>query len=341
MRGARPDTRELLEGVRLLPLDSLPLTEIQMRVPVLVRSLVAVSAIALVCGGAVSACSSSTDSTATTSASATSAGAAAGSAETASMPTFTITADQTTPDGKMSYSLSGTEAQAGVGTIVLKNADTMMPHQAQLMRLNEGVTAEQFTAALLSPEGIAAVVPLAEFAGGPNAVEPGGTSSVVANLDAGATYMVMCQIPGPNGQPHYALGMLGSFTTSAQANSAAMPTPGNTVDLSDFKFTEPSTVDWTKPITVTNDGPQPHELTVLAAAPGKTLDDVKAALASEPAGPPPYQTMGGVAALAAGMTQDTTLDLQPGTYLLVCFVVDPATGQPHYMLGMEQEITVQ
>lgn len=313
-----------------------------MRIPVLVKSVVAVGAIALVCGGAISACGSSTDSTATTSATtATSAAATSGAAEASSLPTFTITADQTTPDGKMSYSLSGTEAQAGVTKIVLKNADTMMAHQAQLMRLNDGVTPEQFTTALMSPAEIGGVVPLATFAGGPNAVEPGATSTVVANLDPGATYMVLCQLPGPDGKPHYALGMLSSFTTSAEADSEAMPAPSNVVDLSDFKFTEPSAVDWTKAITVTNNGPQPHELTVLAAAPGKTLDDVKAALASEPAGPPPYQAMGGVAALADGMTQDVTLDLKPGTYLLVCFVVDPATGQPHFMLGMEQEITVQ
>ncbi|WP_024793113.1 hypothetical protein [Tomitella biformata] len=317
-----------------------------MRIPVLAKSIVAVSAIALVCGGAVSACGSSTDSTATTTAAAasgtTTSGSAAtsGSAETASLPTFTITADQTTPDGKMSYSLSGAEAEAGVVTVELKNADTMMPHQAQLLRLNDGVTSEQFTAAILGPEGIGAVMPLATFAGGPNAVGPGGTSSVIANLEPSSTYMVICQIPGPGGKPHYALGMMGSFTTSTQANSAAMPTSSNTVELSDFRFSEPAAIDWNKPMTVTNDGPEPHELTVLGAAPGKTLDDVKAALASEPAGQPPYVTMGGVAALADGMSQDTTLTLQPGSYLLVCFVVDPATGQPHYMLGMEQEITV-
>lgn len=319
-----------------------------MRIPVLVKSVVAVSAIALVCGGAISACGSSTDSSAATTTAATTGAATtgaatstSGTAEAASLPTFTITADQTTPDGKMSYSLSGAEAQAGVTNIVLKNADTMMAHQAQLMRLNEGVTPEQFTTALMSPAGIGGVVPLASFAGGPNAVEPGATSTVVATLDPGATYMVLCQLPGPDGKPHYALGMLNSFTTSAETNSAAMPEPSNVVDLSDFKFTEPSAVDWTKAITVTNNGPQPHEFTVLGVAPGKTMDDVKAALANEPAGPPPYQVMGGVAALADGMTQDVTLDLQPGAYLLVCFVVDPATGQPHYMLGMEQEITVQ
>lgn len=340
----------MLEGLRQLPPDSLSPSENNVRIPVAIKSVVAVSAIALVCGGAISACGSSNDSssTSTTTAGATSSGAATsssapatGGAETASLPTFTITADQTTPDGKMSYSLSGAEAEAGPANLVLKNADTEMPHQAQLMKLNDGVTAEQFTAALLGPEGVGAVVPLASFAGGPNAVQPGATSAVVAYLDAGATYMVICQLPGPDGQPHYASGMIGSFTTSGQANAGMMPVPENTVELSDFKFAEPSAVDWTKPLLVTNDGPQPHELTVLAAAPGKTLDDVKAALASEPAGPPPYETMGGVAALAAGDSQVTTLDLKPGSYLLVCFVMDPATGQPHYMLGMEQEITVK
>jgi hypothetical protein len=83
----------------------------------------------------------------------------------------------------------------------------------------------------------------------------------------------------------------------------------------------------------------------LSALAGKTLDDVKAAIAappgSAPAGPPPYVFHGGVAAIAPGTDQVFQPDLEPGDYLLVCFITDPATGKPHFALGMVTPITVR
>ncbi len=306
----------------------------------------------LAAAGLVSACGSDSGgaSSADAGAEATQAAGAteAGGAQTQKQKqaTYEIDADETTADGRMSYTLPAGEAPAGTVTVTLKNNDTMMPHQAQLMKLHPGVTVEQFTKAIDGPGGVGAVVPLADFAGGPNAVMPGGESSVTLQLDPGATYMVICQIPGPGGKPHYALGMIGHFTTAPTAGSDAWPTTDATVTMSDFKYTEPSSIDWNKPVTVVNDGDQPHEMAVLAPAPGRTMDDVRAALAAPEgagagSGPPPYESFGGVAAAAPGQKQQTTLDLEPGDYLLVCFVVDPATGKPHYMLGMEQPITVQ
>ncbi|GAA4817635.1 hypothetical protein GCM10023353_25520 [Tomitella cavernea] len=304
----------------------------------------------LAAAGLLVACSSDAAGGASGAAAATATGTAgeggAGAADAVSadsLPRFEIDADATTAGGAMSYTLPSTEAPAGTVMVTLKNNDTMMPHQAQLLKLHSGVTVPQFTAALASPAGVGAVMPLADFAGGPNAVMPGDESSVVVHLDPGATYMVICQIPGPGGKPHYALGMIAHFTTGATAQSDGWPKTDATVKMTDFKFSEPSSIDWNKPITVVNEGDQPHELAVLAPADGKTMDDVRAALSAPEGaspGPSPYKTYGGVAAAAPDVQQQTTLKLDAGDYLLVCFVVDPSTGKPHYMLGMEQPITV-
>ncbi len=298
--------------------------------------------------GVLGACGNDTDSGssgATTATGATqAAGGEAGTVDAASLPVYAIVADATTAQGAMSYTLPGGDAPAGTVKVTLRNDDTMMAHQAQLMKLHPGVTPEQFTSALQGPAGIGGVVQMADFAGGPNAVEPGATSTAIVQLDPSATYMVLCQLPGPGGKPHYALGMIGHFSTSATAQEQGWPQAGATVTMSDFRFAEPSSIDWDKPIAVVNDGDQPHEMAVLAPAEGKTMDDVRAALTAPEggqAGPPPYAVYGGVAAAAPGQTQQTTLDLDPGDYLLVCFVVDPASGKPHYMLGMEQPITVK
>jgi hypothetical protein len=51
-------------------------------------------------------------------------------------------------------------------------------------------------------------------------------------------------------------------------------------------------------------------------------------------------TVGGVEALDIGQRQWLPTTLQPGNYVAVCFIPDPATGKPHAALGMLREFTV-
>jgi hypothetical protein len=36
-----------------------------------------------------------------------------------------------------------------------------------------------------------------------------------------------------------------------------------------------------------------------------------------------------------------TVDLEPGTYVAICNIPDPASGMPHSRLGMLRQFTVQ
>jgi hypothetical protein len=270
-----------------------------------------------------------------------SAPAASGAAD--QPPAFEIDA-VSSPSG-MGYSFPQTTAPAGWVTIKLVNQDPQLPHQAQLFRLHDGTDVDAFTKALMTPAGEGAVVPLADPVGGPNAISGSTPATTYVKLDAGATYMVICAIPAPDGKPHYAHGMIGHFSVGQTQSAATEPDAASTITLKNFAFGVPADVDWSKPIDVANQGTEPHELVIVGAASGNTLDGVKAALqappGTAPAGPPPYVFLGGVAAIAPGSDQVFQPQVQPGNYLLVCFITDPATGKPHLAHGMTTPITVK
>lgn len=62
-----------------------------------------------------------------------------------------------------------------------------------------------------------------------------------------------------------------------------------------------------------------------------------------PASEPLLAQMVGVAYAAlqsGGQTTWNSWDLDPGTYAVICFIIDPATGRPHVMDGMATVFTV-
>ena len=224
---------------------------------------------------------------------------------------------------------------AGWTTIRLVN-DGGEPHQAQLAKLNPGVTAAQIPTAGASG-GDAAVVALFTAAGGPNAAAPqGGVSTVTVDLTPG-NYVAMCFIPSADGTRHYAKGMVQAFTvTKAKGKPAPTPKAKATITLSDFSFGfPPAGVPAKGVVAVHNAGAQDHELAMYQLAAGKTLDDAKAFLLTPPgspppAGPSPIAEAGGMVALAPNATGYLNLSLQPGTYVAICFFPDPTKGGlPH------------
>ena len=78
-------------------------------------------------------------------------------------------------------------------------------HQAALVRLADGATADQFLGALAADFGSAAQY--GTFVAGPNEAVPAGSNSVVSDLEPG-NYLVLCLIPSPaDGTPHVIKGM--------------------------------------------------------------------------------------------------------------------------------------
>ena len=220
-------------------------------------------------------------------------------------------------------------------------------HQATLVRLNDGVTFEQFAAsATADPTGVT-TFGLIEGYGGPNAAAPaGGTSSSTQALVEGE-YLMICFIPSPSdGVPHAAKGMVLPFSVAGD-EPAAEPVLADDevegeIELADFTFTMPEDFSGQGTFAVTNNGEQQHEATLYALADGATVDDALAFFAGTATpGPPPFTSAGGLAAVGVDIDTYIHLDLPPGEYALVCFLPDTAGGgAPHFTRGMALQVSV-
>jgi hypothetical protein len=217
------------------------------------------------------------------------------------------------------------------------------PHHAQFARLNDGVTQAQFTAALQDPNPTAALG-MITLAGGPGIVQAGQSQVVYDDLPAGK-YALLCFVEGADGVPHLAKGMVDFIDVTAP--SGAAPTPPSSdqrMTVADFSFTGAETLPTSRTtIEVTNNGPQPHEVAILKLDSGTTVEQLRAMFASTtpPAGPPPFEESGGLQAIMPGQKGWMEVNLAAGNYAYICFVPDPASGAPHFALGMLKGFTVR
>lgn len=278
------------------------------------------TALVLMIAGLLVACGGSDDS------------AAADPTPTASMTALEIDAAD--------YSFTSLdEIPAGWVEVNFSNSGKEM-HHAQLARLNDGVTMEQFEETLHHDE--IAALQLVTLTGGAATIDPGGSGQVLLNLAEGE-YVLICLVPNSDGGTHVDKGMIKSLTVTP-ATAGGGPEPVQTISMHDFAFEFPATLP-SGPVLyeVVNDGPQPHEIAVLKLNDDVTTDEALEILSGSqaPDGPPPFQWAGGMQALSANESGIMHLDLEPGMYVAVCMVPDPATGNPHIALGMVKEFTVE
>jgi hypothetical protein len=240
---------------------------------------------------------------------------------------------------------------AGLTRLTMQN-DGAVGHHAMFMRLNDGADFADLEAAMAQPD-LGPILAVSQSLGGPE-VDPGLRASVIADLLPGQ-YMAVCVIPEADGTPHYMMGMYAPLEVTEPAGEAEPPEAVMTVEMVDFAFEMPEMAIaagpqiWEAP----NVGEQLHEMVILRQAPGVTFEQVQAMLmpeagatpemASPEAGAmagPPFTIVGGVAPMNPGYTNWAVLDLEPGDYIAICFVPDPATGLPHFALGMIMPFTV-
>ena len=107
----------------------------------------------------------------------------------------------------------------------------------------------------------------------------------------------------------------------------------------DFRFDAPDII----PAGLTefrflNKGPALHHLAILKLTGGKTVEDLRAALANPEPPPVWVKELGGPNAPAPGLEANATLMLEPGNYALICFV--DIGGPPHFAKGMLRPLRV-
>ena len=254
---------------------------------------------------------------------------AAASAPEPNVVTFTAT----------DYRFSGpSEIPSGLTAFRLANKGKEL-HHLVIARLDEGRTFDSLLAVLKQPPG----PPPAwlHFVGGPNATEPGAESDGSIMMKPGH-YAVICFIPTAAGVPHVAKGMVGSLeVTPSTGPEAIAPTADVVVTLTDYAFNLSAPLTPANhTIRVNNHGPQVHELVLAQFPPGKSLKDLEAWDKDAEKGPIPAKFLGGIAPMDKGAYGQFTVALEPGDYVLLCFVPDVKDGKAHLVHGMTKPLKV-
>jgi uncharacterized cupredoxin-like copper-binding protein len=137
----------------------------------------------------------------------------------------------------------------------------------------------------------------------------------------------------------FAQGPARAKASNAITSAAPAKAPVVRVSGMDFSFDAPDVIPaGLTEFRFTNKGPSLHHMQILKVEGGKTVDDLRAALANP--GPPPawVKEVGGPNAPAPGLESNTTVMLEPGNYALICFV--DIGGPPHFMKGMVRALRV-
>lgn len=242
------------------------------------------------------------------------------------------------------FELASTSFAGGLVEVTLDNAAGQESHEIQFTRLDAGKTLADYDAASQQegppPEWV-------HLEGGPGPVSPGTSTVYTGNLAPG-TYVLTCDIPGPDGQPHNQKGMKTTVTVT-EGETGELPEADATIGVEEsdedpnFQFTGLDQLTAGEQVVkFENTGEQAHHAAVVALADGKTAADVLAFFSAEeaPAGPPPFSGIpGAFTAFAPGGEGVRVQTLTPGDYAILCFVPD-SDGVPHAAKGMAQDFSI-
>lgn len=240
------------------------------------------------------------------------------------------------------------EVAAGRTLVVLENRGTPEGPAAfsdvQFLRLPPGVTLDELNNALLGTEG----GPLPDWFG---AVDQAGGVDVAAGQTG---YAVLDLEPG---DWYVGVGDTNPFTPltvtgdpSATPATGADPVADVSVELRDFALDLPERIPSGRAVWhATNVGDQQHFIGLAATADLLTSEQVLALLTLPEGGTPPPGVPDPatvevlqleVRNVSPGREIWVELDLAPGSYAAFCALPDPATGQPHALLGEVDVFTV-
>jgi hypothetical protein len=234
------------------------------------------------------------------------------------------------------------EIPAGWLSVTLHNGSNAQ-RNVQFFRINPGISLDELAAALTSGEY--PVPRLVQFSGGLGTVPPGGKQVTVLQLAEGS-YVMASLVHDWFLIPRVPPGVYKLFRVAPAPPVAAAALPqGDDGELLmlDYAYNLPAISSGQHTYKLVNKGNDPHEILIRQISPGKTLADSIAYVENPGGRPPPYDEFGSGGALVfeGGTTAWMTLDLAPGNYVGICFVVEPRTGKTHTQLGMIIQFEVQ
>lgn len=219
--------------------------------------------------------------------------------------------------------------------ITLDNSEAKEAHQAALIKLVDGKTADDAKAffGATTPSG----PPPFTVAGGTTAVDPGGKIDVSQTLPSG-TYVFLCFVPDATGAPHFAKGMTATINVTGNSTTSLPLPDGENTTAKEYGYELPSLKAGTTTLRAINEGKQDHEYQFGLLADGKKATDALAWL-SNPQGPPPFAHVGGPV-IGVGGSNSVKLTLKKGEYVVFCNIPDQTDGKPHSAHGMFQGFSV-
>ena len=229
---------------------------------------------------------------------------------------------------------------AGTVTFRLKNSGREI-HHLWIVQLTGGKTPADFIAATKVWGTSLKMPPWAIDVGGPNTAGAKQTAEGTVTLQPG-TYMLVCWVPSPDGVLHVSRGMIRSMRETGKPATVDEPTPDVNMVLDDYSFTlsKPLTAG-RRVIRIENRAEQSHEAVIARLLPGRTMAEAVAWMNGGQSGSSPVVALGGASGLGKGRHMYITTDLEPGRYVLLCFIPDVKSGKPHSDHGMVKEIVVE
>lgn len=227
---------------------------------------------------------------------------------------------------------------AGTHTFLLVNKGKE-PHMAEITRIDSKYDAAQVVNLWKQDKP----TPFAFDYGGPNLAEPGDTSNATMVLDPGR-YVLTCWFVAPDGTLHVMKGMFAQFEVKPVRIERKPPKTNATIVLRDFRIdVTPELRRGFNAFRVENRGPQDHDVQLIRVnrrrPTQEILDWIDAP--SSIKGPPPGTYMGGMVGMDKGRVAYFTAHLEPGEYLILCFVPDEKDKKPHFRHGMVNRFRIR
>jgi hypothetical protein len=226
----------------------------------------------------------------------------------------------------------------GVVTVRLVNRGKI-GHQVAIARLDDSSSLARVMKSLVADKEHTTGL---HWSGGVEGAVSGQSAETTIPLSPGR-YVVVCSFEAANGHAHVSMGMIRPLLVTGAAASfdATLPATSATLRLTDYRITLSGKLHRGRQLVrVENGGRHRHHMNLSRIVGNATLSDIdKWDGKSKPS--PLEDLSGGAAVLEPGSASVINLTLAPGRYLLACVLTDDKDSKPHYMLGMEQEITIE
>jgi hypothetical protein len=240
------------------------------------------------------------------------------------------------------------ELPAGPHLVTLVAAEGLIGY-VDIMQPPPGLSEEEATALALE----AARNDLAQadwvYLGGTNTPNPGENASFLIDLPPGE-YLWAASSYGTEGENevmHLApLTVAAADATPMAATPSAPPPAGVVLEMTDdltYIVTPDPVPAGPRIWEFANTGMHsPHHVVMFRVPEGTTSEQIVSEFAAMMSGTPPageplmaqFIWVGYAALQSGGQTTWAEFDLEPATYAVICFIIDPVTGRPHVLDGM-------